>query len=477
MATKRAPVKALRWTQRLVITILLIALIYMFKPITKIDIIPSPRRPTFTGSISVKKGDLGLKYPQGIAVNPKNDWLYVTSAKNSRVFVFDKEYQLLFSFKEKLKVPVFIAVNKKGQAYITDRGQKAVLVFNQDGQFVKKLKLAGIDNPLAIAVDNKNNIYLSNTGKQHEILKYSPTGKLTLRFGYKKRAVPVTGSKGGFFFPNGLAVDKKQNIYVADSNNQRIQIFNKKGHFKKMVVTGGLPRGIALNEQAGVFFVADALRHKIHMHDINSGEQRSSFSQLGSSRTDVAFPNGIVVKGQRLGDILVVDRENGRIQIFKTRLSISDLAAILRPYLPLLPIPLLVLLLLFAASRRRRYIVADCFIDSVIKNKSLLDLIAASNAYNVSPGYFKILSEKKLISDFKGAINQNKRFNHRFAEKAQKSHKLTNIQAEALALAHHRGIYKPVLLACDKKLLDAAHDHGIQAMDLKTFFHLKKINN
>jgi len=472
---RTVPIRVTKNSQRFIILVMIVILIALLFGIRPAGILFIPISPTHERSVTTEKDTLGLDYPQGIAANHKKEWLYVTSSKYSRVFVFDKNYEKIFDFGEDaLKIPVFVAVDKKGTVYVTDRAQKAVLLFSQDGVFKRKLKLEEINNPLAITVDDKNNIYVSDTGKEHRILKYNADGKLILKFGHKKKADSPLKSKGGLFFPNGIAIDNKQNIYVADSNNGRIQIFDKNGEFKKIIITGGLPRGIAINKKHNVFFIADALRHKVYMYDLKTGKERANFSQLGSSESDVAFPNALVLTGNELEKILIVDRENSRVQIYTTRLSASTVGKLLRPYLPWLPLPLLVFLMLFLISRRRRYIVSDCFATAVLKDPELVGLVRSTKLLSISPTLFEKLGENQILDIFNRKPSKSARYNHSFAQRIRKEHKLTISQSEALALAHHKGIYQPVLLACDKKIIKAAEYYHIEVMDPKKFFKIKE---
>ena len=41
--------------------------------------------------------------------------------------------------------------------------------------------------------------------------------------------------EGEFNYPKGLALDKKGNVYVADSLNLRIQVFNRQGEFVSLI--------------------------------------------------------------------------------------------------------------------------------------------------------------------------------------------------------------------------------------------------
>lgn len=91
-----------------------------------------------------------------------------------------------------------------------------------------------------IALDQFNNLYaVSYT--YSKVAKFSPDGKLLLEFG------TAGESPGQFKFPEAIAVNSKDEIYVADTGNRRIQKFDK---------TGKLLQVISLDPTTGNYFDA-----------------------------------------------------------------------------------------------------------------------------------------------------------------------------------------------------------------------------
>jgi DNA-binding beta-propeller fold protein YncE len=83
---------------------------------------------------------------------------------------------------------------------------------SEDGQFVK---------PFGVAVDSSgNNVYVADTSN-NRIQKFDSNGTFITKWGN-------TGSEDGqFVFPLGVAVDSSgNNVYVADTSNNRIQVFS-----------------------------------------------------------------------------------------------------------------------------------------------------------------------------------------------------------------------------------------------------------
>jgi chloramphenicol O-acetyltransferase len=83
---------------------------------------------------------------------------------------------------------------------------------SEDGQFVQ---------PFGVAVDSSgNNVYVADS-RNNRIQKFDSNGTFITKWGN-------TGSEDGqFVFPLGVAVDSSgNNVYVADTSNNRIQVFS-----------------------------------------------------------------------------------------------------------------------------------------------------------------------------------------------------------------------------------------------------------
>ena len=72
--------------------------------------------------------------------------------------------------------------------------------------------------PSGIAVDSQLNVYVLDTA-QNAIQVFNSRGIPLYLFGKKGEA------DGEFNSPCGIFIDEKDQVYVADTNNQRIQIF------------------------------------------------------------------------------------------------------------------------------------------------------------------------------------------------------------------------------------------------------------
>ncbi len=81
-------------------------------------------------------------------------------------------------------------------------------------------------NPSAATIDSKGNIYIADTNN-NRIQVFAPDGKPLRELG------SFGSGDGQFFEPRGVAVDTQDNIYVADTWNARVVKLNAKGEFVK----------------------------------------------------------------------------------------------------------------------------------------------------------------------------------------------------------------------------------------------------
>ena len=117
-------------------------------------------------------------------------------------------------------------------------------------------------------------VYVADTNN-HRIQKFNAAGDWLNTWG--------TGSAGGgndqFSYPTGIAVDSSGFIYVADKSNHRIQKFNAAGDWLNTWGTGSAgggndqfsyPTGIAV-DSSGFIYVADKSNHRIQKFDAAGG--------------------------------------------------------------------------------------------------------------------------------------------------------------------------------------------------------------
>ena len=121
---------------------------------------------------------------------------------------------------------------------------------------------AQFSSPLGIAVDSSGNVFVADTNN-HRIQKFDSWGNLVAKWGSEG------SGDGQFNLPTGIALDSSANVFVTEYVNHRIQKFDSSGNFLgKWGLNGSgdgefnQPRGIAVDSYGNVF-VADSGNHRI----------------------------------------------------------------------------------------------------------------------------------------------------------------------------------------------------------------------
>jgi DNA-binding beta-propeller fold protein YncE len=207
-----------------------------------------------------------LVNPMGIAISADAQRVYVTDLPQARVFVFDlTNKSLTFWGREDTKVaaPMGIALDAQENVYVVDTYENVVRVLDRQGKPLRSFGHPSLQRITAIAIDQKRErVYVSDTCHQHlpdhKIRVFDLQGQYLKDLGKGKGFEP-----GYLMFPTYLAVDDDGLVYVADTLNARVQVFdpesgtviraigergNRFGQFER-------PKGIALDSFGNLYVV------------------------------------------------------------------------------------------------------------------------------------------------------------------------------------------------------------------------------
>jgi DNA-binding beta-propeller fold protein YncE len=116
-----------------------------------------------------------------------------------------------------------------------------------------------------------------------------------------------------------VAADGSGNIYVADTYNNRIQVFDSSGTFVKAWGQKGddpgnlaRPWDVAVDGE-GTVYVADTYNHRVQKFDVN-GVSLGHWGQKGKEEGNFAFLSGIALGPD--GAVYTVDAKMNRVQVF-----------------------------------------------------------------------------------------------------------------------------------------------------------------
>jgi DNA-binding beta-propeller fold protein YncE len=94
--------------------------------------------------------------------------------------------------------------------------------------------------PTDVAWDTAGNIFVADGYGNARVAKFDKDGKFVKSWGSRGDA------QGQFNTVHGIAVDAQGNVYVADSGNKRIQVFDRDGNFKTYILNVGSPSAICI---------------------------------------------------------------------------------------------------------------------------------------------------------------------------------------------------------------------------------------
>lgn len=132
-------------------------------------------------------------------------------------------------------MPHSLTIDAAGNVWVTDVGLQQVMKFTHDGKLLMRIGEARVpgndsthfDRPTDVAVAPDGSFYVSDGYRNSRVVKFTAAGRFLFSWGKK-------GNKPGEFdLPHGITLDDEGNVYVADRENSRIQVFDGFGKFIK----------------------------------------------------------------------------------------------------------------------------------------------------------------------------------------------------------------------------------------------------
>ena len=219
---------------------------------------------------------------------------------------------------DRVKGPCGVAVNQRGEVFVTEFSGHCVSVFSQSGNKLQSFGTEGsrhgqFKHPRGVTVDSEGNILVADRDN-HRIQKFTTTGEF----------LTAVGTKGSgplqFNLPFDVTFNTTNNkLYVVDYLNNRVQVLNSdltfsstfgkkgsdKGQFKR-------PWSIACDSTGNVY-VIDTFNHRIQVFTAG-GKFLRMFGRRGDGRGELKCPAGITVDTNDI--VYVSEVGNGRVSVF-----------------------------------------------------------------------------------------------------------------------------------------------------------------
>jgi trimeric autotransporter adhesin len=288
-----------------------------------------------------------ISYPNGLAVDSSGN-LFIADSLNNRIRKVSSSGIIITvagngtygysgdgtnATSAQLANPSGVSVDSAGNLFIADTGNNRIRKVSLSGIITTTAQLS----TLGIAIDSAGNLFTVDPGGNC-IRKISTSGTIISAagngtFGYSGDGGPATAAE--LWSPYGIAVDSMGNLFIADTNNQRIR---KVSSSSGIIVTiagsdagelgdGGQATSAVLNypfgvavDSSGDFFIADTMNNRIRKVSSSgiiitvAGNGTYGYSGDGGQAASALlnYPRGAAMDAA--GNLFVADTLNNRIR-------------------------------------------------------------------------------------------------------------------------------------------------------------------
>lgn len=257
-----------------------------------------------------------------------------------------------------LYLPSSVALDAAGNLYIADASNNRIRQVNSSGTIATfaGTGIAGFDgdgggankaklwSPLGVAADTAGNLYITESGNLR-VRRIASDGTIATLVG----GAINDGSKavsGLLAQPSAVATDAAGNIYIADTNNNRVRMVSPGGVISTVAGTGvsgfsgdgqaatsaqlNAPQGVAI-DASGNLYIADTANYRVR---VVSGGMISTFAGNGRAgfggdtgpavAAQLSSPEGLAVDAS--GNLYIADYSNNRVRMVDTSGNIVTIA-------------------------------------------------------------------------------------------------------------------------------------------------------
>jgi hypothetical protein len=170
----------------------------------------------------VGRGVYGLGYGHGLRYD-RYDNLWVVDKGTHSVMRFNPAGYVTLNLGRRPEGP-----DDPGELYYRPAGRGSAPPAHIDGQFRA---------PTDVAWDSDDNIYITDGYVNSRVAKFDRKGNWVKSWGSRgPGGQHANENPSQFNTLHNIGVDRQNNVYVADRNNRRIQVFDRDGNFKRFIL-------------------------------------------------------------------------------------------------------------------------------------------------------------------------------------------------------------------------------------------------
>jgi sugar lactone lactonase YvrE len=262
--------------------------------------------------------------PYGVGVDSKG-LVYVADQKMGAIFIFNTETRDVQLIKNNVDAKFAwingVAIDDNDRLFVSDGQLGHVLVFNPEHKQEGMIR-EGMVAPNGLAIDTENRLlYVVDTDQDQVLVYDADSYKLLRRIGKAPTKKHTLTSPGDFAKPTNVALDSEGNVYVTDTLNDRVEIFDAAGIFistfgKNCDSTGCFqrPKGIAVDADGNIW-VADSVMDRLQIFN-NKGEVLMAIGSHGNRPSQFSDMVGLGYDKKR-NRVFTTEQYPGRMQEFR----------------------------------------------------------------------------------------------------------------------------------------------------------------
>ncbi len=250
--------------------------------------------------------------------------LFVLTRGDKTFFEFNPDGTFVRAFGDKLFTRSHgLRIDREGNLWATDVGGHVVVKLDRQGQTLLTIGTKGeagewneaagsrkLNQPNDVVIAANGDVFVAQghtpgAAGDARVLKFDKTGKFIKSWGGKG------SGPGQFQVAHGIAIDAKGLLWVADRENQRIQVFDQDGTFVREVKYKGLPCSIDIGQQ--FMYMVNGFAGQVLKLDLN-GKVLAAAGKPGKGPGEFGEAHMIAVSQK--DEIFVADSVNAALVKF-----------------------------------------------------------------------------------------------------------------------------------------------------------------
>lgn len=267
----------------------------------------------------IERWSLASRYVQYIRTD--GEYIYVTGWNPGRNYKFSLDGELQSGYPKNREPYLdlgFAISSNDHEMYFYNISKRQLRIFDMDYNFIRSYGYdvnsnGALSDPTYIAASEKYYYIISST--ENRIDKIDKiTGNSINRFG------SLGSGDGQFSYPRFVSLDSNENVYILDTQNDRVVVYDSSGNFLKNIGVFDdtsknltIPSGMYIYND--IIYVTDLSKDNVRVYNVD-GELVNTFGESGTTIGKLDYPKEIFVNAEE-----IIVYEVNRISFLKFSLS------------------------------------------------------------------------------------------------------------------------------------------------------------